>query len=227
MRLVPLFLTLAFVAGPVAAQHQHAQRPDPQNPEGENGKTPPTWKVRLDRPDADAVIGADDEADIFFVNMTPGWHITTEPAAIFYHPASTAEGSYRAETTIHLFDPKGRNEAFGLLLGGRNLDGTDASYDYFLIRNNGQFLIKRRTGGDTSVIQDWTPSEAITTFGADSGSSVSNTLAVEVGDEVGFFINGTEVVRLPRAAVHTDGLVGLRINHALNVHVSDLSVKAR
>jgi hypothetical protein len=207
------------------AQHQHAQQPDPQNPEGENGKPPPTWKIRLDRPNPDAVIGAEEGADIFFVNMTPGWHITTDPAAIFYHPASTAAGAYRAETTIHLFDPKGRNEAFGLFLGGRNLDGADVSYDYFLIRNNGQFLIKRRTGGETSVIQAWTPSEAVMTFGADSGSSIANTLAVDVGEEVVFSINDTEVVRLPRAAVQTDGVVGLRINHALNVHVSDLSVK--
>lgn len=225
MRLLALLLfSLAFVAGPSLAQE--AQRPDPQKPDGENLQTPQTWEVRLDQPREGVVIGADAEtADIYFVNMTPGWHVTTGPAAIFYHPSSTASGTYRAETLIHLFDPNGRTEAFGLFIGGQNLDADDQTYDYFLIRNNGQFLIKRRTGGSTSTIHGWTPHDAIATFGPDTESSVPNTLAVEAGtDEVAFFINGEEVARLPRADVQTDGIVGLRINHRLNVHVENLAV---
>jgi len=207
-----------------------AQRPDPATPDGENMNVPKTWKVRLDQGGhgADghqAAIGADPEtADIYFVNMTPGWHITTKPAAIFYHPASTAEGAYRAETVIHLFDPQGRNEAFGLFIGGKDLEGADQTYDYFVIRNSGEFLIKRRTGSETSVIKNWTKHDAIRRFEAGS-TSVPNTLAVEVGaNDVGFFINGEEVARLPKPEVQTDGIVGLRINHRLNVHVEDLAV---
>ena len=222
MRRALLCLALAFFVLPLFAQ----DAPDPNTPDGENLKTPPTWQVRLDRPKDGVVIGDDQEtADIWFVNMTPGWHITTGPAAIFYHPASSAEGTYRFETKIHLFDPKGRNEAYGLFLGGQNLDGDDIAYDYFLLRNNGQFLIKRRTGSETSVIQNWTAHDAIVTYGADSGDAVPNTLAVEVGaEDVAFFVNGAEVARLPLSEVHTDGLVGLRINHALNVHVAEFAV---
>ena len=223
MRRALLCFALALFVLPLFAQEQ----PDPQTPDGENLKTPPTWKVRLDRPKDGVVIGDDaDAADIYFVNMTPGWHITTGPAAIFYHPAGTAEGTYRFETQIHLFDPKGRNEAYGLFFGGQNLDGDDIAYDYFLLRNNGQFLIKRRTGGDTSTIQGWTAHDAVMTYGPDTESSVPNTLAVEVGaEDVGFFVNGQEVARLPLSEVHTDGVVGLRINHALNVHVGDFKVE--
>lgn len=225
MRPALLALFLAFIALPLFAQE--AQRPDPHNPDGENGKPPPTWNVRLDQPKDGVVIGDAEGADIFFVNMTPGWHITTGPAAIFYHPASTAEGAYRAEAQIHLFDPQGRNEAFGLFFGGQHLDADDLSYAYFLIRNNGQFLIKRRTGSETSVIKDWTAHEGIVTYEPDAGASVANTLAVEVGEEeVVFFINDDEVARLPRSEIHTDGVVGLRINHALNVHVGNFAVTA-
>ena len=222
MRRALCTLLLVFLVLPLFAQ----ERPDPQMPEGENLKTPPSWMVRLDRPQDGVVIGDDKEAaDIWFVNMTPGWHITTGPAAIFYHPASTAEGAYRAETLIHLFDPKGRNEAFGMFIGGQNLEGDDVAYDYFLIRNNGQFLIKRRAGSETETLHTWTPHDAIQTYGADAESSVPNTLAVEVGgDEAVFFINDAEVARLPAADLHTDGHVGLRINHALNVHVEDFKV---
>lgn len=226
MRLLLLFAVLALAAAPVFAQDDlRTQRPDPLTPQGENLAVPPTWTVRLDRPDPDATIGADAEAaDIFFVNMTPGWHITAGPAAIYYHPASTAEGTYRAETLIHLFDPQGRNEAYGILIGGRDLDGDAIAYDYFLLRDSGEFLIKRRAGEETSTLHAWTKHDAIETFAASDGTA-SNRLAVEVGAEtVTFFVNDAEVARLPRAEVHTDGIVGLRINHALNVHVEDLRV---
>ena len=199
---------------------------DPLMPDGENLKVPESWKVRLDRPNPDVVISADqDSSDIFFVNMTPGWHITTGPAAIFYHPDMTAGKNYQLESTIYLFDPGERREAYGVFMGGQNLEEDDLVYDYFLLRNTGEFLIKRRTGSETSIIQDWTVSEAVGTFGHETGSSVENHLRVEVHeDTVTFFVNGTEVATTARDQVRTDGIVGLRINHALNVHVGDFKV---
>jgi len=65
-------------------------RPDGTTPQGENLKVPIGWELRLDRPNPDVIIGDDIEtADIYFVNMTPGWHIKTGPAAICYHPENT------------------------------------------------------------------------------------------------------------------------------------------
>lgn len=204
-----------------------AQRPDAQKPVNDEGDVPEGWQVRLDRPNPDAVIGADKEkADIFFVNMTPGWHVTTGPAGIFYHPESTAEGTFRAETTIHLFDPGDRREAFGIFLGGQNLDADNQSYLYFLLRKNGEFLIKHRAGSETHVIQNWTAHDAIVAYGADTEGPVANTLTVEVSDgTVSFSVNGTEVASQSSDDLQTDGVVGLRINHALNVHVADLKVE--
>ena len=192
-------------------------------------KTPGDWMVRTDRPVEDLVVGADQEsADIFFVNMTPGWHVTTGPAAILYHPETEASGQYRLEAKIHLFDPGERLEAFGVFFGGSDLGGDDIGYDYFLLRNSGEFLVKNRRGGATNVISDWSASDRIATFGPDAEGSVENTLAVEVGDEdVGFYVNGEEVARLARSAVQTDGIAGLRVNHALNLHVESLSVTAK
>lgn len=204
-----------------------AQRPDPKQPENENLAVPASWTIRLDEPDTSAVIGADaDSADIFFVNMVPGWHITTGPAGIFYHPESTASGKYKASTKIHLFDPNGRNEAFGIFLGGQNLDHPDQSYIYFLLRNSGEYLIKKRDGNNTSILADWTNASSMITFDDASKSSVVNTLSVEVWDtELHFFVNGKQVHSLPKDELNTDGIVGLRINHALNIHVEDLKVE--
>ena len=225
-----LVLLTVLLAQPLAAQTE-GRRPDPRAPEGDNMTTPPTWHVVFDEghdhgDDHDQPrVGADSTADVYFVNMTPGWHVTTGPAVVLYHPQSTGEGTFRAETGIHLFEPGDRTEAFGLVFGGRAMDSGEIAYDYFLIRKTGEFLVKRRAGTETSVIIPWTPHAAIVPFNADTDGTAFNTLAVDAGaDEVAFLVNGVEVARLPRAEVHADGIVGLRINHGLNVHVSEFSV---
>ncbi len=201
------------------------QRPDPQNPQGENMATPPTWTVRFDHPGT-ATVGADTTADVWFVNMTPGWHITTGPAAIFYHPASVVDGNQRMEANIFYFDPEGHDqEAYGIFFGGQNLENDDITYDYFVVRNSGEFLVKRRTGDESSILHPWTVSGAVAIFGPETEGTVTNKLAVEIHqEEVAFFVNDAEVLRLPREDVNADGVLGLRLNHHVNIHISTLSV---
>lgn len=201
-------------------------RPDPNNPATENLEVPSDWEVRLDRSSDGVTIGADpDNADIYFVNMVPGWHITTGPAAIFWHPGSRAEGAYRAETVIHLFNPGGRNEAFGIFIGGADLDGEDQVYSYFLLRNSGEYLIKNREGDETEIVQNWSNAPSMVTYQDTAKSSVPNRLSVEVGEsEVDFYVNAEKVATVPKERLYTEGIVGLRINHRLNVHVEDLAV---
>ncbi len=221
---MPRILAILLLFTPVLALYA---QPVANHPEDENLATPGDWVVRTDKAMEDVVIGADKEmADIWFVNMTPGWRITTGPAAILYHPGTQGSGTYRLEATINLFDPGDRQEAFGVFFGGSNLDGDEIQYDYFLLRNSGEFLVKNRTGAETSVILEWTANEHVVTFGPDSEGAVQNILAVEVGaEDVGFFVNGNRVALLERSAFQVDGVAGLRINHALNVHVESLSVE--
>ena len=77
---------------------------------------------------------------------------------------STATDIFRFEAEIHLFDPEGKNEGYGVFFGGRNLESEDIGYDYFLIRNSGEYLIKGRDRALTEVVVDWTPSPAIHPF---------------------------------------------------------------
>jgi hypothetical protein len=159
--------------------------------------------------------------------MTPGWHVTTGPAAILYHPASIARGNYRLSAKIHFFAPElGHLEGYGVFFGGADLAGAAQAYGYFLLRNDGAFLIKKRHGETTEVVRDWTPSDAVVVLKPAPGvDSVVNTLAIEAGAEsVVFSINGREVATVPRSALPVDGVAGLRINHHVNVHVADLAV---
>lgn len=200
-------------------------RPDPLVPDGENMAVPATWRFRPDRTDREYSVGTDSTADVVFVNMTPGWHITSGPAGIYYHPASTAEGRYSASTEIHLFEPGDRREAFGLMIGGQDLDGNDQRYTYFLIRQGGEYLIKERRGEETRVLSDWTRHDAVKSHTGGASDTALNTLAIEVGaDSVSFLVNGEQVATLPKTDVMTDGIVGLRINHGLNLHVQGFAV---
>ena len=60
----------------------------------------------------------------------------------------------------------------------------------------------------------------------DAAGKATNTLTVEaVGDKVRMLVNGEEVKSWERSYWNADGHVGLRINHNLDVHVSDYKVE--
>ena len=186
-------------------------------------KRPDAWKIRADRADADT-------AGLYFVGMPPGWHITTGPSGILWDPASVAAGNYRIESEIFFFRDKSRDtEGYGILLGGKDLEGP-ADYVYFLLRNDGKFLVKHRAAnGDTHTLQDWTAQGAIARHTAETdGATVKNVMAVDAGPEsVVFSVNGTQVASFPRSQMTVNGIVGLRINHGLNLHVTKLDVTSR
>ena len=186
--------------------------------QAQSDKRPDGWKVRLDDPGPDST-------KLVFSSMAPGWHVTTGPAVILWNPSTTAKGSYKAEANIHLFKPASSHaEAFGLFVGGANLDAANESYTYFLIRNDGQYLVKQRTGKDTKDVIPWTASPAIKLYDGKSESAANLLAVVATPATVDFLINGTKVASKPRSDVAADGIVGLRVNHNLNLHVSKLEV---
>lgn len=179
---------------------------------------PDGWHARAD--DGTPVTG------LSFVDMPPGWHITTGPSVILYNPERVASGTYTVRSESFLFDPGTRREAYGIFVGGARLDADDQRYTYFLIRRTGEFIVKRRNGATVVTLRDWTPHPAILQYDKRGDShSARNLLGIDVtSTDVVFLVNDTEVARLPRTEVDAEGIVGLRINHALNVHVTSLEV---
>jgi len=220
-----VLLILILFVGTSAVKAQ--DRPDPNVPQGTNLEVPEGWEVRLDHSSEDVIIGSKpDSSDIYFVNMTPGWHISTGPAGIFYHPDNIARGTFTIQSELHLFDPGDRNrEAFGLFWGGQNLQDENQEYYYFLIRNTGEFLIKKRMGEETELIQNWSASDAIVMYDDPELTSVKNTLKVKVSEgSISFLINDNEVTSINNTGMENSGVFGLRVNHSINLHVSDLSL---
>ena len=215
-RMIPLALATLLVAAPVVAQEDHGAAGHAGQATAEG--LPDGWLVRFDNASATADMAS-------FSTMAPGWHVTTggRGAAIFWRPAVTAAGAYRLESTIHLMAPGAHPEAFGIFVGGQDLESESQSYVYFLVRQSGQFLIKRRQGARTENVIGWTAHEAIPVAGADG--STRYDLAIQVGPEnVAFLVNGATVQSVPRQDLATDGLVGLRINHMLDTHVEKLEL---
>ena len=185
---------------------------------GAQGVQADGWEARLDfEADIDSVLG--------FMNMGSGVHVTTTGAgfAIFWQPESMAEGDFSISATFTQMERSGHANAYGMFLGGSDLQGPDQQYTYFMLRQGGEYLIKKRMGEDLPTLVDWTAHGAVNDLN-DQGSS-TNTLTVEAaGDTVRFLVNGTEVSSQARSDVDTDGTTGLRVTHLLNMHIDDLDL---
>ena len=179
---------------------------------------PKGWMLRTDRSsnasDPDAP-GSDK-----LVATGSGFHAIAPQAAIFWNPADTASGSYNLKGTFTLNKSTGYLEYYGLIFGGSSLEGAGQQYLYFVITDDGTWLVKRRNGASAEEVADKMSSPAIKKPNANG--SCTNTLEVRVMPEkVDFVINGTVVKTLAKTgnAAKTDGIYGLRINHHLDVQV--------
>ncbi len=106
-------------------------------------QSPKGWMVRMDHSmgasDPDAA-GANK-----FVALGSGFHATNPMAAVFWNPANTVTGNYTLKGKFSLIKADGYNEYYGLIFAGSELDGAGQNYVYFMVSDDGTFLIKRRT----------------------------------------------------------------------------------
>jgi hypothetical protein len=180
------------------------------------GALPAGWSARLDN--------GNTKAD--GVKITPGaggLHFQSGPAGIYYKAMDKKTGAYTVTASFTQVEPSAHPEAYGLFIGGAGLDGADQKYTYFVVRQDGKFLIKKRAGTATPTVTAWTENAAVKK--ADASGKMTNTLSIAVGkDKVSFLVNGTEVSSAPLDQVDANGVAGIRVNHNLNVEVEGFSV---
>ena len=184
-------------------------------------QSPKGWMVRADR--STSASDPDGAGAIKFVTMGTGFHATNPQAAVYWNPANAPTGAYTVKGTFTLVKPSGHTNYYGLVFGGSDLDNARQSYTYFLVAQDGTWLVKRRNGdAATENVLAKAANAAVKTPGAD-GTSV-NALEVRVGaDKVDYVVNGTVVGSSPKAGMKTDGIYGIRVNHLLEVHVDGLA----
>lgn len=187
-------------------------------------QSPQGWKVRADR----SMSASDPDAAgaIKFVTMGTGFHATTPQAAVFWNPANSATGTYSLKGTFTLVKPSGHTNYYGLVFAGTDLEGPAQNYIYFMVGQDGTWLLKRREGNtSTQDLAGRASSPAVKV--PDASGKSTNALEVRVmADKIDYLVNGTVVHTTPKSGptAKTDGLYGVRVNHQLEVHVDGLAM---
>lgn len=216
-RSVSAFALVLLAAAPLTAQSNGGKEHDP-DVKADGGALPTGWAGRTDRPTAKI-------EDAKFVTMGPGFHVTSGPAAIYWRDANATTGPFTATATFTQTKAPAHPEAYGIIFMGKSLQGADQNYAYFLVRGDGKIMVKHRAGTEVHTIMDWTDNAAV--HKQDANGKATNTLTVDAtkADSVRLAVNGVEVAALPVSHPGSaDGVVGLRVNHNLDVHVADFSV---
>jgi hypothetical protein len=186
-------------------------------------QSPKGWRVRVDR----STNAADPDAAgaVKFVTSGSGFHATNPQAAVFWNPTNTATGNYTLKGTFTLLKPSGHTNYYGLVFGGGDLEGAGQSYLYFLVAQDGTWLIKQRQGEDTKDVAPKTANDAVKK--PDAGGKSTNALEVRVGaSKIDYLVNGTTVHSTPKTGLtmKTDGIYGIRVNHQLDVQVDGFAM---
>jgi len=167
----------------------------------------------------------DDVPTVKVVTAGKGFRVTGGPAGTYWNAANRAKGNFTARGTFKLMKPSGHTNYYGLVFGGEALGGANQRYIYFLLAQDGTFIIRQRTG---EKVQDVTRMmhAAVNRPGANGMST--NTLEVRVaGSQISYVVNGIVVHTTPKSGVtaQADGLAGVRINHLLDVEVEAFQVQ--
>lgn len=187
-------------------------------------QAPEGWRVRVDR--SQNAQDPDDRPDLKFVTMGKGFHATGGPAGTFWNPAQTATGDFTARATFTLTKPSPHVNYYGLVFGGSALEGSAQNYIYFLVAQDGTYLVRHRAGEAVHNVQASTPNAAVRQ--PDASGRSTNTVEVRVsGNTISYVVNGTVVHTTPKTGMtaRTDGIVGVRVNHLLDVHIEGFEVQ--
>ncbi len=165
-----------------------------------------------------------------FVQMPPGWHVTTGPGVLLYPTThAEADGNFSIEAEIFLF-PRESAEEYGVFLGGRDVEGANPHYTAFVLKRAGQAAILQRRGTETTAAADWQDCDAIVRPDARQGGKdpVKNVIRIDVtATTATMSVNGSLVAAVPRQQIGADGRFGFRVGKDMNLHISTLNVTRR
>jgi len=178
-------------------------------------QAPAGLQLRLDR--STNASDPDDVPDVTVTREGSGFLVATGPAVTAWNSSNSATGEYTLRGTFTMLEPSGHVNYYGLLYGGGDLEGAGQNYLYFLVGQNGTYIVKHRAGNETTHdIQGRTSHSAVAT--PDSNGRSVNALEVRVGaDATDFVVNGEVVFSAPKSgmAARSDGIWGVRVNHVL------------
>lgn len=195
------------------------------------GKLPTGWSLRFDPWSPGSAHAPYSLSDVSVEERDQRLRVLSGPPAIYFRPSNAATGEFTYSATFHQSASVG-HEAYGLFIGGSDLDSKNSRYLYVVLRfQNGAYLVRSRTGDARPItLVPWKRHKAVQEEHGRAGSA-TNTLALRVHkSSLVIVINGVVVDSIDRVLLQgapTDGIVGLRVNHNIDVEVSHLSVTPR
>ena len=201
-------------AAPLAAQMSGMSHDADKKTGG--GALPAGWSARKDKPAAP-------DAKVELMGKTV--HVVSGAAAIYWMEKQKASVPFTASATFTQTKAPTHPEAYGMFYMGSKLEGADQSYAYLLVRGDGKFMVKHRAGAELHTIMDWTENAAV--HKQDAAGKATNMLSVAASaDTTRLMVNGVQVAAIGGAYAKADGHVGLRVNHNLDVEISDFTVSS-
>jgi hypothetical protein len=224
MRTSILLSFVVFSAFPLVVTGQGS---DPDKLVKDGGVLVKGWSGRVD---PQAVKRGSKITDAKFADLAGGWRVTAGPAAIYWNGANVGSGAYTATATFVQVKPTEHAEYYGLFIGGSKLDGAKQNYLYCAIAGNGTFTVKHRVGDEVHELAGRTANPAIKAVDA-SGKATNQVGWKVTKDRTSCLVNGTEVWVYASPSLvgegkleSLDGIVGIRVNHNLEVQVSGFSI---
>jgi hypothetical protein len=160
--------------------------------------------------------------------------IHTGPAMLLWNPANKGTGDFTVSATFT--EPKYMSSndhphPYGVFIGGSNLDNDKTTALYCAAYGRGTFIVREFGPSVTNVNGRGTASDAVHKA-AGRGETVEQTIGLQVkGDSVSCIINGTTVGTYAKSDIvgagkltSTDGIVGIRVAHNVDVNVKDFKV---
>ncbi|HEY4320319.1 MAG TPA: hypothetical protein VGM77_03990 [Gemmatimonadales bacterium] len=203
---------------------------DPTSQVMGSGKLPEGWMMKIDAQRGGAQPPA---TAVSFITMAGGYHVKSGPAAVYYNTKDMGSGQYAVTATFKQAKSMA-HEAFGIFIGGHDMQDSSQNYLYFVIKPaDGTMLIAHRkswAARTTAIVpENAAAPEAAINRDSPTDGSATNTLMIHVAqDTVHFMINGKLVKAIAKSQLDgasTDGQAGIRINHNIDMHIDGWSVK--
>jgi hypothetical protein len=157
--------------------------------------------------------------------------VKTGPAGIFWNPANTATGNYEVKAT---FTERKQNadhpHAYGLFIGGSDLDTDSQAYAYCIAYGDGSYSVKYFNGAKVTNVVNREQSAAVRK--ADANGTATNEVGWRVRNgNASCVINGQEVKSWPASQLtgagklkSLDGTYGVRVSHNIDVSMSPITM---
>jgi hypothetical protein len=220
----------------VLASSVNARQGDPDRVVPGGGITGAGWQGNVI--DAGALKQGRSITDSKFVADGSTITINAGPAGIYWNPAHRGTGDFTVKATFaetNYLKHSNHAHPYGVFIGGTALDTPKPAMLYCSAYGNGNFIVRGFSPTSPNGIfqlsgRRGTPHEAIRKAGEDA--TVTQEIALSVrGGNVECAVNGTVVGTYPVAdaigdgkLTTTDGLVGIRVGHNLDVAVTGFGI---